>query len=32
MRRFNALPERRLRLTFPGERLRGKQDAVVTLD
>ena len=32
MRRINALPERRLRLTFPGERLRGKPDAVITLD
>jgi len=32
MRRINALPERRLRLTFPGERLRGKRDAVITLD
>lgn len=32
MRRINALPERRLRLTFPGERLRGKQDVVITLD
>jgi hypothetical protein len=32
IRRINALPERRLRLTFPGERLRGKQDAVITLD
>jgi thioredoxin reductase len=32
MRRINALPERRLGLTFPGERLRGTQDAVITLD
>jgi thioredoxin reductase len=32
MRHINALPERRLRLTFPGERLRGKRDAVITLD
>ncbi|MBV8794563.1 MAG: NAD(P)/FAD-dependent oxidoreductase [Hyphomicrobiales bacterium] len=32
MRRINALPERRLSLTFPGERLRGKKDAVITLD
>jgi thioredoxin reductase len=32
IRRVNALPERRLRLTFPGERLRGKRDAVIMLD
>jgi thioredoxin reductase len=32
VRRINALPERRLRLTFPSERLRAKQDAVITLD
>jgi NADPH-dependent 2,4-dienoyl-CoA reductase/sulfur reductase-like enzyme len=32
MRRINALPERRLRLTFPGERLRSKPDAAITLD
>jgi thioredoxin reductase len=32
MRRISALPERRLALTFPGERLRGQRDAVVTLD
>jgi thioredoxin reductase len=31
-RRISALPERRLSLAFPGERLRGKRDAVVTLD
>ena len=32
IRRISALPERRLALTFPGERLRGQRDAVVTLD
>jgi NADPH-dependent 2,4-dienoyl-CoA reductase/sulfur reductase-like enzyme len=32
VQRINALPERRLRLTFSGERLRAKQDAVITLD
>jgi thioredoxin reductase len=32
MRRINALPERRLSLTVPGERLRGMRDAVITLD
>ena len=31
-RRINALPERRLNLTVPGERLRGKRDAIITLD
>jgi hypothetical protein len=32
MRRINALPERRLSLSVPGERLRGKREAVITLD
>jgi thioredoxin reductase len=32
MRRINTLPERRLSLTVLGERLRGKRDALITLD
>ncbi len=31
-RRVDALPERRLSLPFPAERLRGKRDVVMTLD
>ena len=32
VRRVSALPERRLSLTVPGDRLRGKRDAVISLD
>lgn len=32
MRRVSALPERRLSLTVPGDRLRGKPEAVIRLD
>ena len=32
MRRVSALPERRLSLTVPGQRLWGKRDAVIRLD
>jgi NADPH-dependent 2,4-dienoyl-CoA reductase/sulfur reductase-like enzyme len=31
-RSVSALPERRLSLSFAGERLRGKRDAIITLD